>query len=90
LGALAVWRNDRIHARVRDVGDGLALYELKTGKRLSISDKECLEILQKLTSVKFTLEVFLVDLIRSRDADRKPDDFLQEQLQKIEEDGEAT
>jgi len=75
---------------VRDVGDGLALYELKTGKRLSISDKECLEILQKLTSVKFTLEVFLVDLIRSRDADRKPDDFLQEQLQKIEEDGEAT
>jgi hypothetical protein len=68
----------------------LAMYELKTGKRLSISDKECLEILQKLTSVKFTLEVFLVDLIRSRDADRKLDDFLQEQLQKIEEDGEAT
>jgi hypothetical protein len=38
---LAGWRSARIHARVRQVEDGLTLYDWVTGKPLSITQQDC-------------------------------------------------
>ncbi len=37
ISDLAVWRNDRIHARVRMIDTGYALYDWRTRERLEIS-----------------------------------------------------
>jgi hypothetical protein len=46
LSRFSCWRNDRVHARVRQLDDGFALYNGKTGKRLSITSQECDDILK--------------------------------------------
>ena len=40
ISALAVWRNDRIHARVHMEAHGYALYDWRTNRRLEISYEE--------------------------------------------------
>jgi len=45
--AFGDWRNQRIHARVRQVADGLALFDWKTGQRLPMSEQECEDWIQE-------------------------------------------
>lgn len=40
ISTLAVWRNDRIHARVRMTDTGYALYDWRTRQRLEISREQ--------------------------------------------------
>jgi hypothetical protein len=84
LATLAVWRNDRIHARIEPVSDGLALYEWRTGKRLSISYEECTEIIERLTKVIVTLEAYLPPVLRSVDLEKEIDAFF-DQLEQEQE-----
>jgi hypothetical protein len=41
IECLARWRNVRIHARVEETADGLALCDWQTGQRLPITEAEC-------------------------------------------------
>ena len=75
LSVASKWRNDRIHARVRTVDAGLALYD-REGKRLSINQDECVGIIKKLTKVIVTLEVHLSSVVRSLDFDKAWNDFV--------------
>jgi hypothetical protein len=49
ISRLAVWRNDRIHARVRLTEHGYALYDWRTGRRLQIT-REQIELKINLAS----------------------------------------
>jgi hypothetical protein len=75
LATLSIWRNDRIHARVRQIDEGLALYDWRTSKRLSISYEECDKIIHDLTKVLVTLEAYIPALVGSLDFDREFDAF---------------
>jgi hypothetical protein len=84
LSAVSRWRNDRIHARVRPVDDRLALYD-RVGKRLSISQDECVGIAERLTKVIVTLEVHLSSVVKDLDFDKAWNEFFA-QLDKAEAD----
>lgn len=71
LSSLSKWRNQTIHARVRLVDDGLALYDGKTGNRLSITTANCFEIIQRLTKVIVTFEAYLPALFDSLDLTKR-------------------
>ena len=86
LEAVSQWRNDRIHARVRQVDDGLALYD-RAGKRLSISHEECVGITDKLTKVIVALEAYLPSIFKSIDFDKALSNFLAD-LEKATEEPE--
>jgi hypothetical protein len=75
LASLSVWRNERIHARVRQVDDGLALYNSRTGRRLSIGPEESQTILQRLAEAMFTMEAHLPVLLTELELDKELDDF---------------
>jgi hypothetical protein len=65
LKALSKWRNQRIHARVRRVAEGVALFNAKTGERPSISYVECEEIIQRLVNALVTLQTEIPCLVSS-------------------------
>jgi hypothetical protein len=67
MSDLGVWRNDRLHARVRMTEDGYVLYDWKTCKRLSISYEELDGRIQQAIKAAVELEVHLVRLLRSTD-----------------------
>lgn len=71
LKTLSHWRNERIHALVRQVDDGFALYSLETRKRLSISYQECDDILHKLVDIAMTLGVCLPKLLNALDLNER-------------------
>jgi hypothetical protein len=71
LATLARWRNERIHALVRQVEDGKALYSLKTRERLSISYPECEDILHKLADIAVKLQHCLPKLLNTLDFNEK-------------------
>jgi hypothetical protein len=75
LGNLAAWRNSRIHAQVRRVDNGLALYDGKTKKQLSISYEECAGVIDRLIKVIMTLEAYLPSLVKSVDLDKALNDL---------------
>jgi hypothetical protein len=78
LKALSKWRNDRIHARVRWVEDGLALYNGKTGERLSINHGECTEVLNRLVKAIVKLDTYVPELVRSLDFNNEFEGFCRE------------
>jgi hypothetical protein len=84
LAKLSVWRNDRIHARVRQGSDGFALYDWRTGKQLSISYEECDAIIQQLVKVIVTLEAYLPPVIRTLDFDKELMAFFKDQQETTE------
>jgi hypothetical protein len=70
LASLATWRNDRIHARVRQESDGFALYDWRTGKRLSMNGEECNVVIQTLVKIIGTFDATIPHLIHSLEADK--------------------
>jgi hypothetical protein len=75
LGNLSAWRNDRIHARVREVDGKLALYDWRTGERLTISYEECVEIIDRLARVIATLQGHMPALVSNLDFDKEWNTF---------------
>lgn len=69
MKALSQWRNCRSHARVRRVDDGLALYDWKTHKRLSITFEECEEKILEAGRVRIAL-MNVSRLVRDLEFDR--------------------
>lgn len=67
---LSVWRNNRIHARVRMEDGGYALFNGKTGERLSISYKECDEIIRQLIKVIVMVGAHAPHLLNLLDFDK--------------------
>ena len=88
LGTLGAWRNDRIHARVRSTFHGLALYDWRSGERLSINPKECTEVLEKLVKVIVTFEAHLPALFSDIDLEKALSDVFGE-LQNAEKEESA-
>jgi hypothetical protein len=80
LKSLSKWRNERIHARVRHLAEGLALFNGKTGERVSISYAECDEILQRLVKALVTLQTEIPRLVSSLDFDKEFDAFWKEHM----------
>jgi hypothetical protein len=80
LKALSKWRNERIHARVRQVGDGFALYNAETGERLSINHVECNEISQRLAGALVTLDTNVPALVNNLDFEKEFQAFWKQQL----------
>jgi hypothetical protein len=80
LKALSRWRNERVHARVRHVAEGLALFNAETGQRLSISYVECHEIVQRLVKALVTLQTEIPRLVSSLDFDKEFDAFWKEHI----------
>jgi hypothetical protein len=76
--ALSKWRNERIHARVRQIGNGLALYDSRTGQRLSMSGHECWKIVQGLALAMFEMDNHLSSLLRDLDMSKELDAIFQE------------
>ena len=60
--ALRIWRNARIHARVRRVDDGLALFD-ENGMRLSISLVECEKMIDEALWIITNIDEHLQPLI---------------------------
>jgi hypothetical protein len=85
LKVLSCWRNERIHARVRQVEDGLALYDARTGQRLSISYEE--RIIDRLVKAKSALWEYLPMIIGELDFDKQFKAFWKERLDEIEDVG---
>jgi hypothetical protein len=85
LKVLSGWRNERIHARVRQVEDGLALYNARTGQRLSISYEECIGIIERLVKAKSALWEYLPVIVRELDLDKEFKAFWKERLDEIED-----
>jgi hypothetical protein len=75
MKALSKWRNDRVHGQVRQVDDGLALYDGKTRARLPISYEECSGIINRLTKVIVTLETYLPAVVNSADFHKALSEF---------------
>lgn len=63
MDRLREWRNDRVHARVRMLDGGYALFNGKTGERLSISSTECEEKVNKLIKIIVTVEAHTPHLL---------------------------
>jgi hypothetical protein len=63
ISTIAQWRHDRIHARIRRVDDGLALYDWRTRKRLTISYDECKEKIDQMIRLIVTLEAHVPQLV---------------------------
>jgi hypothetical protein len=60
------WRNSRIHAHVRIVDDGLALYD-REGERLSMTSQECQDKIREAYKVIVTLKTHILVLSRTRE-----------------------
>jgi hypothetical protein len=76
---LSLWRNNRIHARVRMMDNGgYALFNGKTGERLSISYEECEEIIQRLIKVIAMVDEHAPHLLNLLDLDRSLEELLRE------------
>jgi hypothetical protein len=73
LKSLSKWRNERIHARVQVVGDGLALYSGKTRERLSMNYAECANIRQRLVRALVILQTNVPRLVDDLDFKEKFD-----------------
>jgi hypothetical protein len=84
LKDLSKWRNERIHARVRRVEDGLALFNGKTGDRLSINHGECVEILNRLANTIVKLDTYVTELVRSLDFNNEFEAFWKERFNEME------
>ena len=80
LDTLSQWRNERIHARVKWVENGMALYNSKMRQRLSISYPECDEIIHKLAYIISTLATCLPKLINVLDFDETFDAFFKNEF----------
>lgn len=63
MSGLANWRNDRIHARVRVVADGYALYNWQTGQRLSMEAEELEHKIEEVNRVNASLEASMLTLL---------------------------
>lgn len=64
MSKLAVWRNERIHARVRLTDDGYALYVWRTRRRLVISQEEIERDIQLAIRLMVELEAHVPHLVR--------------------------
>ena len=76
MDKLRIWRDSRIHPRVVLTGDGYALFDKKTGERLSISETECKEKLDELVKVIVTLEAYVPHLVGALDFDKEIEEML--------------
>jgi hypothetical protein len=83
LEVLSKWRSERIHARVRQVGNGLALYNAETGERLSINHVECNEITQRLTGALVTLDTNVTALVNNLDFRERISSLLETALSRL-------
>jgi hypothetical protein len=69
ISKLAVWRNDRIHARVRMADTGYALYDWRTRKRLEISREGLEENIRLGVKAIVALEANVQHLVRQLNFD---------------------
>lgn len=72
---VARWRNARIHARVKEMNDGLAVFDWNTGERLSIGQEECEEKIRAIAAIIAEFQGSLPRLLSALDLDRAVDDL---------------
>ena len=63
MSKLANWRNDRIHARVRNTEEGYALYDWRTRKRLAMTPEEIEAKTRDAIKAKQIFEMWLPNFI---------------------------
>jgi hypothetical protein len=61
---LAAWRNPRIHARVKLEANGIAIYDSKTGKQLSIGRDECVDNIEQAVGLAMNLDYNVGQLLK--------------------------
>ena len=92
MSKLAAWRNDRIHARVRMTPEGYALYDWRTGQRLSMSLNEMVQNMTLATGAINALEVHADSLIKklqdSSAVDRDLEDIFKTSEELAEEESD--
>ncbi len=73
IGALARWRNDRAHPRVRIDENGIRIFNWKTGKALRLDRDECIEKIRQAIRITVDIEMFGASLSRQLKDKRKID-----------------
>lgn len=71
ISNLAVWRNDRIHARVRMTDSGFALYNWRTRRRLEISHDQIVQNIELAVKAIVTLEAHVQHLVGQMEFDEE-------------------
>lgn len=74
---LAPWRDRRIHARVRQIDDGLALFDWKTGEQLSITTAEVEQRISIAVQIACNLPAHMSYLVREVDSRKAMNDFFE-------------
>ncbi len=69
MSKLAVWRNDRVHARVRLTEEGYALYDWRTRRRLAITRAQIEQNIQVAIKAIVDLEAHVPHLVHLSDWD---------------------
>jgi len=85
IGVLAQWRNDRAHPRVRIDEDGIAIFNWKTGKPLSIHRDECVEKIQQAIRITVDLEMYGATLSKQLENKKKIHEMIGEIFTSLEE-----
>jgi hypothetical protein len=70
MSKLANWRNDRIHARVRNTEEGYALYDWRTRKRLAMTPEEIEDKTRDAFNAKQILEMYVPNFIVGLDIEK--------------------
>jgi hypothetical protein len=74
---LAPWRDSRTHAIVKQVDSGLALFDWKTGKPLSLTTAECERNMDELVKVICEIPVHMTCLIREFDSSQNMREYFE-------------
>ena len=63
FSAIAIWRNDRVHARVRLTEDGYVLYDWRTRRRLELTVEEVQKNVDMAARAMVNLDVHVSHLL---------------------------
>jgi hypothetical protein len=84
MAALANWRNDRAHPRVQFDEHGMAIYNWRTGQRLSINVEECVQQIEMAVACAVDLDHFVGSIIRTLESQKEMEALLAEAWENLE------
>jgi hypothetical protein len=76
-----------VHARVRIDGNGIAIYDGRTLKRLTISRAECVAKIEQAIALTVDLDSNMGDLLRNVESQKKISNMLDEIFKTVEDQG---
>jgi hypothetical protein len=73
---VANWRNARVHCLIHRSNEGLALYDWKSRKHLSLTFEECQDQIRETNAIVFALKINGLHLSEHLDYEKRFDDQL--------------